>query len=49
MEQTIIDNLGILIVVSAFCIMIINIIILKDVTDIKEMLKKHFKDKEKEN
>ena len=43
-----VNQLGLLILVGIVCISTICILILKDVTDIKNMLKKHFKDEEKD-
>ena len=42
-----INSLAILIAVACFVICIIGILILKDTTDIKKMLKDHFGDNEK--
>lgn len=43
-----VNQLGLLILVGIVCISTICILILNDVTDIKKMLKKHFKDEEKD-
>ena len=49
MEDTIIDNLGILIACCSACIMVFCVAILAGISELKEMLKKHFKDDKKEN
>lgn len=49
MEDTIIDNLAIMIAGCSACIMVFCIAILAGISELKEMFKKHFKDEEKEN
>lgn len=49
MEDTIIDNLAIMIAGCSACIMVFCIAILAGILELKELFKKHFKYKEKEN